>query len=358
MKLKGPSWDNISVEAKSFVQALLQMVPSRRPTAADALHKMPWLKQYQDYKPQEPMPAQSDQYAQKVQLKRDAQVLLAQEVDEDTIVQLKQIIQQRYDPRQQDQITIAQFREALQHTTQLSSGQLESLFASDLVDTKTTTNSSSDDDKANQVMISYVGMLNDALDRKMRKQEELIANIFSQCGDGETCHLSKAQLMSSLAQYDDKSGDGKMAHALERILDDLAPDSSTTNAAAASDATISCQQVIDRLRQLEMERVGIIRSCRDDGNSKSTKENTEVCCNPSNTNGSDSQANGVHDKDDGEEEATLHVDDLVDETNAVIPGGRRPDPNAPEPLFIYDDVSKSIRKYRRELDLSESVISL
>ena len=46
MKMKGPAWQNISPEAKEFVESMLQMDPYWRPTAAKAL-KHPWIVDHQ-----------------------------------------------------------------------------------------------------------------------------------------------------------------------------------------------------------------------------------------------------------------------------------------------------------------------
>lgn len=125
MKMIGPPWDNISSNAKSFVQTLLQMNPSKRPLAKDAL-QMSWIQQYTSYMPGRILPPQDETYSQKMQLVQNALVLLSHELQDDEIVSLKGMLQE-YDPGLEDSVTIQQFRDVLLQT-KLSTEQVQLLF--------------------------------------------------------------------------------------------------------------------------------------------------------------------------------------------------------------------------------------
>lgn len=289
MKMKGPSWTNISPEAKKFIEKMLQLDPFFRPSAEKAL-KHPWIVKFQDCKPSR-LPAQDQQYAKKVQIKRQLQVLIAQELVEDEIVQLKTALV-KHDPNKEDQIPLENFREALLKA-QLSSNRVNTVFAG--ANPKGT--------------MSYIDILNDALDRKEREQEALIQDVFQQCGTGDSscCQMSKDKLREIL-----RNREGVTDATLGSILGAIAE--------AGGEQSISCQQLVDRLKALEMHRVQIICSCREEGKMEEP----------------------VDDDDD--------TRDLVDETNAVIPGGKLD--STANPLWVYDESSKSVRKCRPGEDIS------
>ena len=293
MKMRGPSWDKISPEAKAFVQSLIQMNPKRRPTAVAALQS-PWLVKYKDYQPNG-MPVQDQQYAKKLELKRSVKVLLAQDLPEDEIVLLKDALQQN-DSNNEDRVSIRHFRDSLLQSPQLQKSKVESIFEGKELDMDES--------------ISYVGMLNEALDRKMRKHEEFIVNIFNHCGTDASCKIPKEKLRSMLAESSE-AANASFLSPLNEVIDEL----------GGGGDNVSCQAIVERMRELDMERMNDIRSCR--GRELFSESD-----------------------DEGSE-------DLVDENNAVIPGGRSLDPNT-KPKFIYDDHSKSIRKYREGEDVSES----
>ena len=311
MKMRGPSWDIISPEAKAFVQTLIQMNPKRRPTAATAIQSE-WIVKYKDYQPTS-MPAQDQQYAKKLELKRSAKVLFAQDLPEEQIVQLKNALEQK-DPKKEDRVSILNFRNTLLQSPVLQKTKVESLFDGKNLDMDET--------------INYVGMLNDALDRKMRKHEEFIVNIFSQCDtDASCCKISKEKLRGLLAESFEAK-DASFVSPLYEIIDQV---NESGGGVDGGNSGISCQAIVDRMRQLEMERMHNISSCSGDGRELSPQEED-------NSNGGG-------------------LTDLVDENNAWIPGGRSHDPHT-TPKFIYDDHSKSIRKYREGEDgdnISESL---
>jgi calcium-dependent protein kinase len=304
MKMKGPSWKNISPEAKSFVQSLIQMNPKCRPTAAAALQS-PWLVKYQDYQPNG-MPVQDQQYAKKLELKRSAKVLFAQDLPADQIVQLKDALEQN-DPKKEDRVSIRHFRNALLQSPQLKKSKVESLFEGKELDMGE--------------HIDYVGMLNDALDRQMRKHQEFIVNIFRLCGTDVCCKIPKDKLRSMLAESSE-AADASFVSPLNEIIDQLG------GADGEEDGSVSCQAIVERIRQLEMERMNDVSSWR---------------------------GRELFSEEDGED-----TEDLVDENNAWIPGGRSHDPYT-KPKFIYDDLSMSVRKYREGEDgddVSESLSTL
>lgn len=312
MKMKGPTWDKISPEAKTFVGSLLQINPKRRPTAAAALQS-PWIVKYQDYQPNG-MPVQAKQYTKKIELKRDVKVLLARDLPEDDIVRLKDALQQQ-DPRKEDRVSIAHFRNSLLQSPQLKKDKVESLFDGRDLDMNEN--------------IDYMGMLNDALERKMRKQEDFIVNIFSHCGADACCKIPKEKLLNMLAESSE-AADDSLVFALKTIIDEIDGDGGENG--DFEDDGISCQTIVKRMKQHEMERINDISSCRG------------------------GQVLFADEGEDDDEDSQ----DLVDENNAVIPGGRSRDPNAAKPLWEYDDVSKSIRKFggesSRNVAVAEGVV--
>lgn len=287
MKMKGPSWAKISPEAKRFVERMLQMNPSQRPTAAQALSD-PWIEKYRDHKPTNGMPAQDQQYARKLQLQRRVRLLIAEELSEDGIVELKFALE-AHDPKKEDRITLKSFRDTLVQSN-ISSDKADSVFAGHDLDLTEYTN--------------YIVLLNDALDRKERLQEELILDIFDTCGASSGCTISKEKLRDVL----EKRCVAKMTcDSILRAVDSI-----------GDGRSVSCQQLINHLKQQEMRRVDKICNCR-------------------------------------QEEVAVGEAELVDETNAVIPGGRR-DSKA-DPLFVYDDVSKSLRKFQPGDEVKQSELS-
>lgn len=282
MRMTGPKWEHISPEAKSFVASLLQMDPSRRPTAEEAL-QMPWIVTYRDYAPNG-MPPQNRQYAKKMQLKREAQVLMAQELPEGDILKLHAALKE-CDTKTEGRITIQQFHDALMQTN-LSQSQVTLLF--------------SDEDVDMNARMDYNSMLNEALNRKLRKREEQIVDSFRQSETEVSCKISKQRLRNILAAEVSLS-------TLDRIIDTVA---------SGDDESLSCQEVLDHLKKLNMETIGTICSCEED-------------------------------EDVGDE-----CENLVDENNVVIPGGKNH--SSERPKFIYDNVSKSVRKCCPDDDLSSS----
>lgn len=312
MKMKGPSWDKISPEAKSFVQSLLQMNPKRRPTAAAALQSE-WIVKYQDYQPENGMPVQDQQYTKKMELKRKAKVLFAEDLPQHEIVELKVAFEQS-DPKKEDRVSIRNFRSALLQSPKLQKTKVEALFEGK--------------DLNMDSSISYVGLLNDALDRKMRKHEEFIANVFSQCGTDATC--SKEKLRTMLAESFEAKNEDFVLPIYEIIdqMEDVAGDES------GGSTGVSCQAIVDQMRRIEMQRMEKISRCGIEGRKLFPM-----------------------DADGGGDAGLASDGDLVDENNAWIPGGRSRDPKE-KPKFIYDDHSKSVRKYREgEDDVSEAVSS-
>jgi Ca2+-binding EF-hand superfamily protein len=285
MKMIGPSWSKISPQAKRFVERMLQINPSSRPTAKEALLDL-WIVKYQEYQPEHGMPAQDQQYANKLQIKQKVQLLIAEELKEDEIVQLKTTLVE-HDPKKEDRITLEQMQNALLQA-QLSPDKVKSIFSGQGLNLNE--------------HVNYIGLLNDALDRKERLQEDLIMDVFNQCGTETTCTISKERLRDVLEKR------GLTRATLDTILN--AVDS------AGDSTSVSCEQVVSYLKEQEMHRVNIICSCRKEGKVEEPTDDNSV--------------------------------NLVDETNTVIPGGRR-ESNA-QPLFIYDDECKSIRKYRPEDD--------
>jgi len=290
MKMSGPSWQKISPEAKEFVQSLLQMEPQRRPTATEAL-RSPWIVKYQDYKMKGRL-AQADHYSEKQELQRKAKVMLAESLPDDQIVHLKRTLQEK-DPKMEDLVSIHDFRRLLFENSHLDKRKVESLFEGTELDMDES--------------INYIGMFAGALDRKMRKQEEFVVNLFQRCGKDADCKIEKEQ-MRILLKESSEGADAFIVSALDAIIDDL----------AGGDDRVSCQDILHHVHQLEMQRMNAISSCH----SLRELDGTTV------------------------EEVAFNDDakELADETNTVIPGGRSIDPNE-KPKFIYDDGSKSIRKY-------------
>ena len=290
MKMKGPSWAKISPEAKRFVERMLQMNPSRRPTAEKALSD-PWIVKYETYKPQNGMPPQDKQYAIKLQIKRKLRLLVAEELAEDEIVRLKTALE-RHDPNLEDRITFENLRDSLLQAN-ISPGKVQSLFSDQDLDLKD--------------HVAYIGILNDALDKKERLQEELIQDVFNQCGAESCCNITKEKLRDVL---ENRSVDKATIDTILGAVD-----------ATGNSQAVSCEKVIASLKEQEMQRVDIICRCRAEGKAE--------------------------DSDD---------EGLVDETNAVIPGGQRK--STERPRFIYDDASNSVREYRAGDEAKKSNVSV
>jgi Ca2+-binding EF-hand superfamily protein len=281
MKMKGPSWNNISKEARDFVASLLQMVPSKRPSAEKAL-QMAWITNHQHFMPRG-VPAQDIQYAKKLKLKKAAQVLMAEALSEDDIVKFKDALQEQ-DVRSEDRVRIQHFRDALLQTP-LSQSQVAALFT--------------DQDLDLAAHIDYVTMLNETLDRIMRKQEEKIVNSIRETDLDLSCKVTKNRLRAILAE--------EVSHfLLATVLDEVA---------FGEEDCVSCQEVLDRLRKQNLEKIDLVCCCREEDD----------------------------EEDDG---------DLVDEKNTVIPGGKN-DPSE-RPKYIYDESCKSIRKCNKEEALVSS----
>jgi hypothetical protein len=134
--------------------------------------------------------------------------------------------------------------------------------------------------------MNYVNLLSEARDRRVRKQEEKIVNSLRDRDTDMNCKISKDKLRELLANEISISS-------LGTILD-----------VDNDEEEVSCQHVLEQLRRMNLEKVNLICSCRDDASPE----------------------------DD---------EDLVGPCDAVIPGGKN-DPSE-RPKYIYDETSKSMR---------------
>lgn len=100
-----------------------------------------------------------------------------------------------------------------------------------------------------------------------------MTDIFTRCGGGE-CMLTKEAVCNSLVSM--MTGSSKLiAEELECVLDDLVPSTGEVKnknnnnkkeeeeETKATEAMISCQDVIQRLKMLGLKHVEIISSCHD-----------------------------------------------------------------------------------------------
>ena len=243
MRMKGPSWDKISKEAKQFVASLLQIVPDRRPTASEALQH-PWIVRYQNYN-LEGVPAQDVQYTKKQHLKRAAQVLLAESLLKDDIVGLKEYLIQHFDSHKQNQVTVRQFHDALLHIHKLDHTQVEALFI--------------DKDLDERGHIDYRGLLNEVLDRRLRHEENKIAHsLFNKDFDRK---ISKDKLREMISQ------EASLSSSMSTILESLN---------GSDNDELTCGQVVQELHRRNLRTIDHFCRCGEEANDKDKDDDEDL----------------------------------------------------------------------------------
>lgn len=121
MPMEHGKWDDISEDAKNFVKSLLQVEPTRRPSAREALQSS-WMKKMNDQDDETPRHVSADQ--KRLHARRSAVLLAMEKVSSAELTHLAQILK-RYDPEETGSILFADLRRALLETGKWTSSDLE-----------------------------------------------------------------------------------------------------------------------------------------------------------------------------------------------------------------------------------------
>lgn len=230
-----PIWSNITEESKDFVRCLIEVDPTKRSTAVQAL-KHPWLeinfplhKRAPDFRTMESIPESMRRYGEVSEFKKMALMIIAHQSSTDEIIQLRKAFDQ-FDVANDGTINFQEFRNAIKSIcSNYSDEDIETMFKN--VDV-------GHDDK-----IYYLEFLASTLEAHGRITEERLAEAFDRMDSDDSGFISKENLMELMGvDYSEEK--------FESIMKDIDTD---------CDGKISFEEFMDHFRKDQYDYVKELR---------------------------------------------------------------------------------------------------
>ena len=118
-------WDDVSPEAKKFVQSLLRLDPKRRPSAKKALDSA-WMKKVDDTESEAVCEKTEEQ--RRLRTQRLALLMLMEKISSTEILRLQQVLH-KYDPEETGWIDYSDLRLALEETGKFERQELDKVLS-------------------------------------------------------------------------------------------------------------------------------------------------------------------------------------------------------------------------------------
>jgi len=248
--MEGGNWDNVSDDAKEFVKSLLQLDPTRRPSANEALSSQ-WMQIRNDINVEAPSQMSPEQRKQRA--KRLAILLVMEKISSADIVKLQRVLQ-RYDPEETGSIAFTDLREALSETGKLDPADVDRVL-SDLNENET------------KCGIEHVDFITKAFEKRERMETDRIFATLDELDTGNTGKISVQKLLDHVG--------GKMpSSGLDKGSCDSIPPEWTQELCnlGDDDGEIEIKEVLSWFGRKSIHRIESLRKMKDPMNCNSLKE--------------------------------------------------------------------------------------